>query len=311
MHTKETHLAQGLGWFSIGLGVAELLMPRQVGKAAGLSNHSSALRLAGARELASGIGILTQRDPTAWIWSRVAGDLMDLGLLVSELRSDRANRARVQGALAAVLGVTALDVYCGLALSRHQRDRAHHHPDFGDGRGRTFETGKPPFRTSITIGLPASEIYAFWRDFANLPQFMAHLKSVEVIDATRSRWTAKGPAGTEVSWDAEIIEEKENELIAWRSLPGSTVENAGSVRFEPATGGRGTIVRVSLQYRPPAGALGTTVAKLFGEAPEKQIPVDLMRIKQLLETGEIPTTQGQPSGRSTSTSPVYDEWLRR
>jgi uncharacterized membrane protein len=152
-------------------------------------------------------------------------------------------------------------------------------------------------RRSVTINRPVAELYRFWRNFENLPRFMKHLESVRVLDERRSHWVAKAPAGTKVEWDAEITVERENEIIGWRSLEGADVDNAGSVRFEPARGGRGTVVRVQLQYNALAGEVGAAIAKLFGEEPEQQIAEDLTRFKQLMEVGEIPTTEGQPSGR--------------
>lgn len=149
---------------------------------------------------------------------------------------------------------------------------------------------------SVTINKPAAELYRFWRDFENLPRFMNHLESVKT-QGGRSHWVAKAPLGQSVEWDAEVTEEKDGEFIAWRSLPGADVANAGSVRFAPAPGGRGTEVRVSLAYRPPAGALGAAIAKLFGEEPEMQVGDDLSRFKALMEAGEVATTRGQPSGR--------------
>lgn len=151
---------------------------------------------------------------------------------------------------------------------------------------------------SVTINKSPEELYRFWRRFENLPRFMNHLESVTTTAGGRSHWVAKAPAGTTVEWDAEVYNEKENELIAWRSLDAADVDNAGSVRFEPATGGRGTTVRVTLRYDPPGGTLGSIVARLFGENPEQQIEEDLRRFKQVMETGEIATTEGQPSGRS-------------
>ncbi|MDT5296371.1 MAG: hypothetical protein QOJ76_3251, partial [Acidobacteriota bacterium] len=153
---------------------------------------------------------------------------------------------------------------------------------------------------SVIINRPAEELYRFWRNFENLPHFMNHLESVRVTGGDRSHWVAKAPAGTTVEWEAEIYNEKENELIAWRTLEGADVDSAGSVRFEKATGGRGTVVRVSLKYDPPGGKLGSLVARLFGENPDQQIDEDLGRFKQLMETGDIITTEGQPSGRSAS-----------
>jgi len=151
---------------------------------------------------------------------------------------------------------------------------------------------------SVTIDRSPEELYTFWRNFENLPRFMDHLESVRVTDDKRSHWVAKAPAGTTVEWDAEVYNEKPNEMIAWRSLEGSDVDNAGSVHFERASGGRGTVVKVSLKYDPPGGVIGATIAKLFGEAPDQQIQEDLRRLKQVMEAGEIPTTEGQSSGRA-------------
>lgn len=149
---------------------------------------------------------------------------------------------------------------------------------------------------SITIDKPASELYTFWRSFENLPRFMAHLESVTVLDDKRSHWVARAPFGKTVEWDAEIINEVENELIAWRSVENADIANAGSVRFTPVPGGRGTEVRVVLEYNPPAGKLGAAVAKLFGEEPDYQVRDDLRHFKSLMEAGEIPTNEGQPHG---------------
>jgi uncharacterized membrane protein len=152
---------------------------------------------------------------------------------------------------------------------------------------------------SITINRSPGELYRFWRNFQNLPRIMNHLESVRDLEGNRSHWVAKAPAGTTVEWDAEIYNEKENELIAWRSLENADVNNAGSVHFEPAAGG--TVVRVSLKYDPPGGFLGATVARIFGENPNQQIEEDLRRFKQVMETGEATTTEGQTSGRTAST----------
>lgn len=150
---------------------------------------------------------------------------------------------------------------------------------------------------TVTINKPADELYRFWRDFENLPRFMKHLKYVKVIDESRSHWIASAPMGQSLEWDAEIVREEENRLIAWASVPGAEVENSGFVRFQPGPEGRGTEVKVVLEYNPPGGAITATVAKLFGEAPQQQIADDLGRFKQFMETGEIATTEGQSSGR--------------
>lgn len=137
------------------------------------------------------------------------------------------------------------------------------------------------------IDRPVGQLFDFWRNFENLPRFMDHLESVRVIDSKRSHWVARGPAGHQVQWDAEIINEIPNELIGWRSLEGSEVDNAGSVHFTAAPGNRGTEIRVILKYDPPAGKLGTLVARLFRQEPEQQIREDLLRLKQMFESGKL------------------------
>jgi uncharacterized membrane protein len=184
--------------------------------------------------------------------------------------SDDSDRGRVALATAAVIGVTALDIYDAQKLSSK--------PGAHGGMAQV---------QSITINRAPEEVYRFWRDFQNLPRFMNNLESVQVIDERRSHWVAKGPAGTTVEWDAEIIEDRPNELIAWRSVEGSDVDNWGTVRFERAPGGRGTEVTVEIEYNPPGGALGAGIAKILGEAPEQQIKDDLRRLKQVLEVGEV------------------------
>jgi uncharacterized membrane protein len=172
-----------------------------------------------------------------------------------------------------------------------------------EGVGVPYELGIRVDR-SVTINRSPEELYRFWRDLENLPRFMKHLEGVRKIDEKRSHWIAKAPAGRTVEWDAEIIHEKENELIGWRSLPGSDVEMGGSVRFTPAPGRRGTVVSVSFQYNPPGGLVGAAIAKLFGEEPEQQVTQELRRFKQLMEAGEIPTIEGQPSGRAEEPTQV-------
>ena len=149
---------------------------------------------------------------------------------------------------------------------------------------------------AITIGAPLQEVYAFWRRLENLPRFMPHLESVTQTDPKHSHWAVRGPRGKVVHWNAEVIEERENEMISWRSLPGADVDNAGSVWFTRAAGGRGTVIKVALKYEPPAGKLGATIAKIFGRDAVGELAKDLYRLKSLLETGEAPTTNGQSRG---------------
>jgi uncharacterized membrane protein len=159
---------------------------------------------------------------------------------------------------------------------------------------------------SIIIDKTPEELYTFWRQFENLPRFMKHLESVRNMGFNRWHWVAKGPVGTNVEWDAEIYNERPNEMIAWRSLKGADVTNAGSVHFEPATGERGTQVKVILNYNAPAGKVSALLAKLFGQEPGQMIEEDLRRLKQVLETGEIANVDGQPSARDERSKPLNE-----
>jgi uncharacterized membrane protein len=199
---------------------------------------------------------------------------MDLSLLALASRSDSAQRGRIAAAAGAVAGVAALDVVSSLQFSTRP------------GLTTAGEQGVPVIKT-VTVGRPADELYRFWHDFQNLPRFMSHLESVQVMSDRRSHWRARGPAGTTMEWDAEMVEDRPNELIAWRSLPGADVDNAGSVQFAPAPAGRGTWVRVEMWYNPPAGLVGVGAAKLFGEEPAQQVSGELRAFKQLMETGEV------------------------
>jgi uncharacterized membrane protein len=151
---------------------------------------------------------------------------------------------------------------------------------------------------SYIIHKPVEEVYGFWRNLANLPLFMEHLSKVEVLTATRSRWTARAPMGQSVSWEAEIIHDQPGELISWKSVEHSTVANAGTVLFKKQ-GNEATEVKVVLDYIPPAGTVGKVIAQMFGKEPSQTIKEDLRRFKRQMETGETPTTDGQPQGRCT------------
>jgi uncharacterized membrane protein len=275
--------ARALGWFSVGLGLAQLTAPRSMANLIGVPNDEGtrkAMLAIGMREVASGIGILASDRPAGWVKGRVGGDVMDLALLGSAYKSPEANRNRVAMATAAVVGVTLLD--WAVASGRAGRRTARR----GDERPEQRKSGVH-VRKSITINRSPAELYGFWRDLSRLPTIMRHLESVTDLGDGRSRWKAKAPAGASVEWEAEIVEDQPNELIAWQSVEGADVPNAGSVRFVPAPGGRGTEVHVELRYDPPGGKLGSAIAKLFGEEPGQQVDGDLRRFKQVIETGEV------------------------
>jgi uncharacterized membrane protein len=166
------------------------------------------------------------------------------------------------------------------------------------GRRKVHTDRAIKIEKSITINRPAEDLYRFWRNLENMPRVMKHLESVVVKDDRHSHWVAKAPLGLKVEWDAEVISEIPNELIGWRSVGMGDVDSAGSVHFEAAPGDRRTVIRVIVQYDPPAGLVGAAMAKILGEDPEGQVEEDLGRFKQLMEGQSIPIQAGQkPSGK--------------
>jgi len=224
--------ARALGWFSLGLGTAEVLAPGTVARCIGVGSGDlsrTILRLVGARELMAGVGLLTQRRPTVWLWSRLGGDLLDLGLLGAALSRNPHRPDRLALAFGAISGVAAADLTAAKATS----------------------APRPMQRTeAVTIARPPEEV------------------------ARR-----------------------------WRSLP-EAADHAASVRFAPAPGNRGTEVRVEITHDVPGGRLGSTVARLFGQAPQQQVQADLRRLKQVLETGEVVRSEATLEGTRLLQSPA-------
>jgi len=270
-------MTRGLGWFSVGLGVAALAAPRGVTRLAGIDDSataSRAVRLVGARELVQGAGLLSGRRPAGWVWSRVAGDVMDLSALAFATRHATSPiRAGMAGTT--VAGITALDLLTAT-------------------RARTDQSVRVD--RAITVNRTPGEVYAFYRDFSNLPQFMTHLERVDMLGNGRSHWVAKAPL-RHVEWDAEITEEVPDRVIGWRALEHAGVPNAGQVSFTPAPGGGGTEVRVSLTYRPLGGSAAVALARLVGEDPDQQVREDLRHLKQVLECGEVIQADERVSAR--------------
>ena len=211
-------------------------------------------------------------DPERWASLIGGGALVLYGL----------SQRSLKGALMAIAGGGL--VYRGVSAQTSLQEAT--------GMNQTIKVEK-----TVTINKSPEELYRFWHNFENLPNFMKHLKSVKVYDQKRSHWIASAPMGNSVEWDAEIINDQENKLIAWTSVEGADIDNSGFVRFQSAPAGRGTEVKVVIEYNPPGGVVGATIAKLFGEETQQQIGDDLRRFKQLMETGEIATTEGQPSCR--------------
>jgi uncharacterized membrane protein len=277
-------LVLGLGVASLGLAVPMLRRTDDVAAWAGVDDVPLAptvIRAVGARELLHAVLLLV--GPHRSVWTRVAGDAVDVGVLASVLPTRTGDRrSRTTAAMAAVLGLAAVDVYAATRASRAQH---------GHGRPGPLE-----LHASVTVNTTPDEAYAFWRDFENLPSFMLHLVSVTETGEGRSRWEASAPLGKTVSWEAELTGDEPGRRISWKSLPKSTVDNSGTVHFAAAPGDRGTEVRIHLHYDVPGGRVGRAVAKLFGEEPDQQVRDDLRRFKQVLETGDIVRSDALPHG---------------
>ena len=272
-------IATAMGLFSVGLGVSQVLAPGRMARCVGLRDehkNRSMMRWIGVRELVCGIGIFARRKPAGFMWARTAGDVMDLALLRAAFGSRGTEKERVLAATAAVAAVTALDFTGSLKLTQAQSDGA-----------STWWDRKVHVQRSITIHRSPEEIYRFWHDCQNLPRFMSHIESVRSIGDRQSHWRAKAPMGTTVEWDAEIVDDRPGELIAWRSLPGSDVVNSGSVRFVPAPGGKGTEVHFDLRFNPPGGSIGAAFGTIFSKGAEVQIGQELRSLKQIMEIGEV------------------------
>ncbi len=253
-------LGRGLGLFSIGLGLAELATPARVANLIGVDDCapvSKTLRMFGVREILTGLGLLAKPQGSIGPWARVFGDVIDMAFLGWALSSRSFHRGRTLGAIAAVAGVAALDAYAGIRRSRAL---------LGE-----------PMRQALTINRSPEEIYNIWKNLERLPEFMTWLEEVRDLGSGRSHWKVRTPVGGTIEFDAEIVEDVPGHRIAWRSLPGAKVPNAGQVTFIAAPGNRGTEVIVEMQVAAP-------LAKTIASSEAKG---DLRRLKQVLETGEI------------------------
>jgi uncharacterized membrane protein len=275
-------LARALGWFSLGLGFAQVAAPGKVAQLVGVDDDDQAIavmRVLGVREIASGLGILTQPQPAPWLWARVGGDAMDLALLRRALASPRADHNRVAAATAAVAGIAAVDALCSTRLTAETEN--------GNQTQSMLQSGAVHAKAAITVNAPIAEVYAYWEDFRNLPRFMGDFASVEVSNDRTSGWSLTAPAGITLDWNVEITNATANQRIAWQTAEGTTLNASGEVRFRSAPGGRGTEVVFDATFNPPGGELGKTIAGFFAEALGTKIGSDLRRFKQLVELGEI------------------------
>jgi len=265
--------AETLGWFSLGLGLAQLLAPGAISRLIGCRDDErqrTVMRAIGLREVAVGVGLLTQGHP-GWLWARTVGDILDLALLGNAATSRSARANRIAAASAGVVGIAWMDAQSAIELEH---------------TGAETWQKTQELHAVVTIGCSRDVVYTFWRDFENLPRFIKHLEAIRAQNG-HSRWWAKAPAGIELKWDAEIVVDRPGEVIAWQSLHGSDLPNRGVVRFSDAPAGRGTEVHLELTFEPPAGRLGAPIARLLSRISEQQLRNDLRRLKQLLETGEV------------------------
>lgn len=278
-HSPGRAWTRTLGVASVGLGVPAVAVPGAICRTVGLVDDAGAraiVRVVGVRELAAAAGLLF-RPRRLFLWARVAGDALDLGLLGWALAGHRREGlGRTLATTAAIAGITGVDLVAAVT---------------------TRQVGGPlEVRASVSVRRPRTEVYQFWRELQNLPSFMVHLDRVEPVDERRSHWVATAPFGREIEWDAEVVGEVRGERLQWKSIEGADVMNEGTVRFVDAPGDEGTEVHVELRYHLPAGKLGRAVARYYGEEPRQQLDDDLRRLKQLLETGEVVRSDGAPWG---------------
>jgi uncharacterized membrane protein len=269
-----------MGYLSLGMGAAQVAAPRLVAWLTGVRPsraHKSVMRAMGLRELTVGAGLLSANTASPWLWARAAGDVLDLALLASGLPSSQVGRRRRVAAIAVVAGATVCDVLAGWRVAAAEGTS-------GDSSTRTH------LRAYTTIRCEPEEAYRYWRNFENFPAFMEHVESVQVTAGTLSHWRVKGPGGSRLEWDAEIIRDDPSSLISWESLPGAAISHQGGVRFRKAPGGQGTEVSLDIVYSQPAGLAGGLAARLLGEHPQQQVTDDLQRFKHLIETGSVPAS---------------------
>jgi uncharacterized membrane protein len=232
---------------------------------------------------------------------RVISVAAGLGLAASGLK-----RGRVTGLLLSAMGAGLVwrglsgRCQCYAALGINTAERS---PATGVPAGEGYKLER-----TIVVNQPPEKLYEFWRRLENLPQVMRHLKYVETTDDDHSHWKAEGAFGADVEWDAEIINDRKNELIAWRSLPGGDVDTAGSIHFYPQHQGDVTEVTLSMKYNPPAGKIGAQVASLFGEGLEQKLDEDLCRFKEVMETGMEAAPQVETTAYTTRNSPIRGQF---
>ena len=282
--------ARALGWLSVGLGVAETAAPRALARAVGAPVRPALVRTAyGLRELVAGAGLLAASNVRPWVWARVAGDVVDLATLAAVAGGRNPRRGTAALALAAVAGVTALDVRTALALGRDGRD--------GEPKGAPPDAQEA--RQSVTVGRPRDEVYRAWRTPAVVAEMMAPFAEVEAESPDLAHIHVRTPVGKTLSWTWEVPDERPGELFRVQTREGADVPNEARVTFRDAPNGRGTELAVRFRYRPPGGAVGGAVLSAGGLVPEALLTKMLRRFKAVVEAGEAPTLEGNVSARGT------------
>jgi len=277
-------IARGLGWFSVGLGLAEIVAPRRLAGFVGLTGRERLLRAYGLREIGAGAAILARRRPAAGVWARVAGDALDLATLGAATAPTNPKRGRALGAVGAVAGITALDAVTALRL--------------GGGRNQAGAASAAAEATrALTIDKPVAHLHRLLRRADTLARLLGHDGEVTVLDPNRARWRAPGPLGRTLEWETRVVEDRPGELIRWQSPPDTGIPNQGEIRFRPGPAGWGTEVALRLRLEPPGGPLAKAAVALGGLAPDLLARQALRRFKSLAETGEIPTLHRQPAAR--------------
>lgn len=273
-------LATGLGLFGIGLGLAQVIAPRKVERLIGVRDRTrprNVVRAYGVREIATGVAILAQPGSARGVWSRVAGDVLDLAAIGTAYSKHDAKRGPLTIAAVSVLGLTALDILCSKQLQSN-----------GDAL-------KAPERFSKTIVIDRNpeDIYNFCRNLENVPKFVSVIESVEVHDGQRAHWKARLSRGRTMEWDTEIREDEPNRGFSWRGADRSKFRRSGSVQLEPAPGNRGTLVRLEMELAAPR--MLARAAKAAG-IPQAILSKSLHALKQILETGEVVQSESSVYG---------------
>jgi uncharacterized membrane protein len=303
---KAQGLATAFGGLSTGIGVWYAAAPEHFLETIGIRPNQRRVaitRLVAAQEASVGGALMMDGRAGRWLAMRVAGDIMHGAMLAFATRAPDNDKSKLRLAWAAWVGFLVTDVAATLMANKIEKHGAFQDGPHGSSEAALAVTTGGVHR-SVTINRPPEDVYGFWRQLDNLPLFMKHLESVDVLDDKRSHWAAKAPLGRTVEWDAEVTEDVPNQLISWSSTGSSQIWNRGTVRFERAPGKRGTEVHVELEYAPPGGRIGSSVARILGEEPTNQISGDLRRLKQVMETGDVIVSEAVAEGNSRRQRPA-------